>query len=134
MNPVELDVLLLEDDEEICSDVIALLGEESESEVSFNVSSFSTVEEAFRSLKRSRYDIVILDVRLSEGESAERDLFEEIRRLRFVPVVFYTALPTTVRDLASPLVHVVEKTDGLGKLLTTVQGIVSGGLVNLHQL
>ncbi len=93
----------------------------------------TTFEIALEELERGRYDLVILDVRLGEGppvgdEAGVRTL-QAIRARRFVPIVFYTAIPEAVRPLASPpLVDVVEKTAGAEALSAAVGRVFDSGL------
>lgn len=83
-------------------------------------------------LERSRFDLVILDVRLGEGggdvEAGVRAL-AAIRERRFVPVVFYTAIPGAVAELvALPLIDVVEKSAGPSSLVAAVRRAFASGL------
>lgn len=70
-------------------------------------------------LRTSTVDVVILDVRDDQTEGGAPDddrgvrVFEDLKRLRFVPVVFFTAIESRVQELdAPPLVQVVSKADG----------------------
>ena len=79
------------------------------------------IEESFddaeRLLQDKHFDLVILDVRDSSGQSVATDpltrgrsLYERVAKVRWVPVIFYTAVPGQVEDLAAPpLIQVVAK-------------------------
>lgn len=97
------------------------------------VSVETNFEIALGELERGRYDLVILDVRLGEGSAAGDEAgvrtLEAIRARRFVPIVFYTAIPEAVRPLASPpLVDVVEKAAGAEALSAAVDRVFESGL------
>jgi CheY-like chemotaxis protein len=84
-------------------------------------------------LEKGRYDLVILDVRLGDGQGADDEAgiraLASIRERRFVPVVFYTAIPHAVTELAAPpLVDVVEKTAGSAALVEAVRAAFHSGL------
>jgi CheY-like chemotaxis protein len=91
------------------------------------VVSAEAFEQAMGLLERERFDLVVLDVRLGpeqdevkiEDEAGVVSL-EQIRSRRFVPIVFWTALPGAVRHLASDLVLVMEKTELLPALSSAV--------------
>lgn len=86
-------------------------------------------EDALDHLEKTRFDFLILDLRNdavaggTDDASAGLSVFQEIKRRRFVPIVFYTALPAHVRHLETPFVRVVEKTEGLLKLRTELDAI-----------
>jgi DNA-binding NarL/FixJ family response regulator len=90
-------------------------------------------------LRCERFDVVILDVRRGEPNSplgdsrpeAGRRCFDEVRKVRFVPVVFHTGLPESVRDLESSVVSIVQKGGPPTALLDAVQGVLQGGLPKL---
>lgn len=88
---------------------------------------------ALEELEVHRVDLLMLDVRLGPHEETREEeagitTLEAVRKRCFVPVVFYTALPHRVRELGTPVVRVVDKTDGLSRLLETVREIFATGL------
>ena len=74
-------------------------------------------DDAERRLAEEHFDLVILDVRDSSGLSTATDsptrgrsLYERVSEIRWVPVVFCTAVPAQVEHLAAPpLIQVVAK-------------------------
>lgn len=95
-------------------------------------------DDSLTQLERSRFDLLILDVRVGAGggddEEAGLRALEQIRERRFLPVVFYTNIPGAVEHLAtSPLIHVVEKTRGLDSLLKAVRGAFATGLPEVNR-
>jgi DNA-binding NarL/FixJ family response regulator len=83
-------------------------------------------------LEKLRFDLVILDVRLgatgTEPEAGVQTL-AAIRARRFVPVIFYTNLPGTVRAQEEPpMVQVVEKSAGNDALIAPVRTVFQSGL------
>jgi len=71
--------------------------------------------EAIKRLKEERFDLVILD--LKDDAAAEQEVlagetvFSELKKCRFLPVIFYTGYPQRVSDLNSPYVKVVTRTE-----------------------
>ncbi|MET8376747.1 hypothetical protein [Streptomyces microflavus] len=74
-------------------------------------------DDAEKRLADEHFDLVVLDVRDSSGQSATTDdltrgrsLYERVADVRWVPVIFYTAVPGQVEHLAAPpLIQVVAK-------------------------
>ncbi len=91
---------------------------------------------AFAMLERYRFDIVILDLRdddvaLEDDEDEKLpglDIFDKIRARRFLPVVFYTALPQKVSDKVSPFVRVVEKSAGISGIRKELKFVLKTNL------
>lgn len=76
---------------------------------------------------------MILDLRLGphdetrEEEAGARTL-QAIQQRRFVPIIFYTALPHLVRELETPLIRVIEKGPSPGPLLEAIRQIFASRL------
>ncbi|HWX42608.1 MAG TPA: hypothetical protein VN345_15765 [Blastocatellia bacterium] len=83
---------------------------------------YTNFSEGLRRLASARYDLLILDLRQDDKELLLDEalpglvLFEEIKSLRFVPVIFYSALSRHVLPEERAFVRVVEKTEGLTRL------------------
>jgi len=83
---------------------------------------------ALDELESNYYDLLVLDVRLGphdeqRDEEAGIQTLNLIKQRRFLPVIFYTALPYKVRHLETSLIRVVEKTEGVPKILEEIKGI-----------
>ena len=134
-------LLVADDDPDICRQVkeflddAALTDDGDERLVVETVTDFDSVTNA---VEHHRVDLLILDVRMQvqdqshEKEAGERVL-EEVQRRRFVPVVFYTGLGHLVDYLATPLVRIVEKTQGVSDLADVVQEIFKTGLPQVNR-
>jgi CheY-like chemotaxis protein len=128
-------LLLVDDDPEICTPVREFLeGEElTRHGERLAVDTQTDFGCALHQIEARRYDLLILDVRLGPHDEIQRDeagvqVLRDIQRRCFLPVVFYTALAHRVRTLESPLIRVVEKTEGLPRLLEAVVGVLATGL------
>jgi len=80
-------------------------------------------------LESGYFDFVVLDVRLGPHEEEREEeegikVLESIKALCFIPIIFYTGLPQKVRSLETPLIKVIENTEGLPKVLSTVKEIL----------
>ncbi|TYT26183.1 response regulator [Luteimonas viscosa] len=75
----------------------------------------SSFSEAVDLLKKERFDLVILDLKddaASNQESlAGERVFEELKKCRFMPVIFHTGYPHKVKELTSPFVKVVTRSE-----------------------
>ncbi len=85
-------------------------------------------DKAIGRLDSEEFDLLVLDVRLGprEDEKEEeegRKTLLVIKERQFLPIIFYTALPAKVKDLETPLIRVVEKTEGVTKILECIQEI-----------
>jgi CheY-like chemotaxis protein len=93
--------------------------------------------EAMKILEDQRFDMVVLDVikgKLGGGNEGQGiATLDEIKKRRFVPVVFYTALPRSVEDLASPFVRVVEKTQRLDALVSALRDLLATELPTISR-
>lgn len=135
MHEIEWFVLYVDDEAERTEEVRSYLdGEQMGDHGILRVEVQTSFEEGLRALEHRQYDIVILDVRQHDKEGARpeeeagRIALEEIRARRFLPVVFYTGLPNLVEDLRSPLIRVLEKTEGVERLEAEVRDILDNGL------
>lgn len=83
------------------------------------------------------FDILVLDIRNESidtpSDEAGIEVFDEIRRCRFIPIIFYTALPHASAHIDNPpFVQTVPKRadeiDGLGR---AVEKVINSGLPRL---
>ena len=134
--------LLVADDEgDICNQVKEYLDGEVlqvDGNEHLAVETLTDFDGVIDALEYRRVDVLILDVRMQlprqEGElEAGERILEEVRRKRFVPVIFYTGLPHLVEHLQSPLVCVMEKTEGLEKLHENVNKVIETGLTRVNR-
>lgn len=111
----------------------------------------SSFEKSLPLLREGNVDILVLDVRdqgmhskgISGDENADFgiDIFQEIRSRKFLPIIFYTALPHLVTSLSNPpFVQIVSKgersdIDDLGdsedRLRVAVEQVFDSGLPRL---
>lgn len=122
-------ILVVDDDEEACQQIKEYLQAETvnngnEAPVVITTTDF---DEAIVILAARKIDLVVIDIKQEKGkktdESAGIKIFNSIKSTRFVPIIFYTGLPKLVKDLVSPFIRVVEKTEGLEKLLYEVRQV-----------
>ena len=71
--------------------------------------------DAIELLKKERFDLVILDLKDDDAPEEEilagEKVFEEIKKCRFVPVIFHTGFAYKVSGLSSPYVRVVTRAE-----------------------
>ncbi len=97
-------------------------------------------QDAISRLEVQRYDILILDLKDSSQEESEEDenpagvkVFDALKRTRFTPVVFYTALAHKVRSEQTSFVRVVEKTQGISRVREEVKAVIATKLPTLFR-
>ena len=106
-------VLAVDDEEDIRRQISEHYAGWEHGEHRLEVETLADFSDAMDALERQRYDLVILDVfqgqAVEGGDAKGREVLNEIKARRFIPVIFYTALPASVEDLQNPLVKVAEK-------------------------
>ena len=126
--------LVVDDDDEIREQLARILESDETTGATLRVvESLSSFAHTLEALADRTTDLVILD--LMEGADTEAGIriLERIRGVRFVPVIFYTALPEKVAEHASDLVKVVSKSDGPEALLEAIACLLKTGLVQVSQ-
>ena len=134
-------ILFVDDEEDICGHVKEYLeasGSEETTGGNLIVETVTKFDSALDELQARLFDLVILDVRGTDmtGDSQQEAgtrVLDDIRGKRFVPVVFYTGLPHLVSHEKTPLVRVVEKTQGLSVLFDTVKDLFETGLPQVNR-
>ena len=137
-------VLIVEDDKAIGDTLVDALQAEGwmGADDEFKAQLVTSFEQALDELERSRFDLLVLDLKEGTGtkiggaeEEAKPGLrvLDRLRATRFVPVVFYTALPDQVLDLQSAFVRVVEKTEGYQKVRTEIERLIKTKLPGLSR-
>lgn len=115
-------ILVVDDQTGIATDIAELLNSGVGSDANARVSAVpeESFDKALSYLSKGDYDILVLDVLYGVPDQAPNikpddtidgsDLFETIRSKRFIPTVFYTALPERVNLKSKPpFVQVVSK-------------------------
>lgn len=113
-------VLIIEDNEELGADARREIEEafKDSDAIQPQVLVVTDFDEGFQKVRDGESDVVVLDVRRDgtaskpEDETAGHTKYLEIKKARFVPIIFWTALPEQVsREEMPPLVTVVTKED-----------------------
>lgn len=132
--------LVVEDKETFISQLQEILPSCVEAPDTVKVEICPTFQEATTRLKAEKYDVLILDLK-DDSESAIDDvenpaglkIFDELKKTRFTPVVFYTALPEKVRGDETSFVRVVEKTEGVTRVRDEVKSVLGTQLPRLSR-
>jgi CheY-like chemotaxis protein len=131
---------VIDDQPELCRQVKDFLEGETLGSPALPVSVATAAEfsAALRVIEEGRFDAVILDVRQGSHEGARTseagvEIFDAVKQRRFLPVVFYTALPSAVDRLASSVVRVVEKTEGVTRLHEVLGELFLTGLPSVNR-
>lgn len=123
--------LIVEDKEDIARQIIEAVPSfvnDPDTAVAERRASF---KDALKLLSKEKFDVLILDLKDDqdvgldpEDISAGMAVFEQLKKTRFAAVVFYTAHPHKVRPLQTEFVRVVEKTDGVERLIAEVRFVL----------
>jgi len=132
-------VLCVDDNPLICEDIESSLDGESVSDSGdrLRVQTLADFNQALQELEARHYDLVILDVLWEQsGASSQEEgikILNAIKQRRFVPVIFYTKVSNSVRNLETPLIRVVKKLEGTRRLLEVVKEVFLTGLPAVHR-
>jgi CheY-like chemotaxis protein len=124
--------LVVEDNEIIANQLLEAISSFVDSPDTAEADLCRTFKDATERLKQDRYDLIILDLKddgnafhATDDDPAGLKVFEELKKTRFVPVVFYTAHAEWVRDMQTSFVRVVEKTEGTEKVKDEVRRVLA---------
>lgn len=149
-------ILIVDDNEELAKDLQSLLSASpvSDADAIPEVAISTKFDDALALLERENFDLLILDVRdesrtamgFDDGDDntattpadAGLTVFQRVREKRFVPVIFYTALPDLVEEDARPgppFVAVVSKLadDPNGELQSYIGTVFKSTLPAIHR-
>jgi CheY-like chemotaxis protein len=135
MNGRTWHVLVIDDNPKMTADAERELHDAFDNDPALEIA--IAVENSFeiglKRVKDGACDIVVLDLRRDRAEGVVEDVdrgrrvYHDIREVRFIPVIFWTALPQNVQDLkAPPLVDVFSK-DELDKVPDAIRAAISSG-------
>ena len=140
-------ILVVDDEPTIAQQIAELLGSREVHGADEPVTAVpeSSFERVLVALEAGKYDLLVLDVRdqgISEAmlSGGERDsgvrVFDEIRARRFIPIIFYTALPHEVELRENPpFVQVVSKLGAQpeAELRQAVATAIDSGFPRIHR-
>jgi DNA-binding response OmpR family regulator len=99
-----------------------------------------TFKKAAGRLRTERFDLLILDLKDDSDTSLDADsnpaglpVFEELKKTRFMPIIFYTALAHKVRSEETSFIRVVEKTEDVTKVRDEVRRVLGTNLPTLSR-
>lgn len=121
-------ILIADDDADICSDVQGALKrvQFGDPPLQVKVSTELKVANTTNRLKKERYDLVIQDIFTGPPERGVDhgfQAFDEIKQLRFVPIIFYTARPEHAQTLDLIYVKIVDKAEGTDALKLAIEEV-----------
>jgi len=86
-------------------------------------------------LKTVEYDLIILDLCVGKAtEVSDKigiEIFGQIKRRAFIPIVFFTGLPDYVKGLESDIVRIAGKGDGYDALFSQISRIFDTKFIEL---
>ena len=135
-------VLVIDDEPDICAQVADHLSDfrPPPGDEPTIVETTSDFDEGLHRLDGRRVDVVIIDVRRGSGPEANGSeaglqMLQSVMQRRFLPVIFYTALPNQIpEEIRSPLVQVVTKNPtSLLTLEESLRSVFATGLPQVHR-
>ena len=132
-------VLIIDDNMRMAQDALRELNDAFEGDSNLKVESAieNDFDRGYELVANGACDVVVLDVRRDRTERKSEDrtqgkrVYSEIREVRFLPVIFWTALPDEVADdEMEPLVRVFSK-DDLDKVPEAVRTAILSGVAEV---
>lgn len=124
--------LIVEDKEEKIRQLKEIAPDCAEAPDVVEVDVCETFRNAAKRLRSERFDVLILDLKDDQDPEFDEEenpaglrIFEELKKIRFVPVVFYTALAHKVRSEETSFVRVVEKTQDVTKVRDEIRRVLA---------
>lgn len=137
---IKWNVLLVEDENETCRQIKEHYDTWSYEGNRLLITDVTDFTIALEELNKQRYDLLILDVfmgankTIESGEKAGIEVLNKVKQRRFIPVVFYTALPAAVKTLENPLIKVAEKTGMAFETLdSSIIELLNTGLLKINR-
>lgn len=107
---------------------------EDDGNINVEIEISNNFDDGLNHLKSTDFDIAVLDVRRDRSENTELDdsagisLYNEVKAVKFCPIIFYTALSFNIKDQnIPPLVTVIDKTE-TERLPDAIRTIVNSGV------
>lgn len=125
-----INLLLVEDDTTISSSIEYYLISEG-----FKVDTCDNTKESIELVKNNKYNLVLLDVTLSDGNGF--DLFKEIKNIDDIPVIFLTALDeeiNIVRGLEMGADDYITKPFRARELLSRIKAVLRRCKENIEEI
>jgi len=130
---MDFNVLMIDDDLTICKQVQELLNDEVIKEHKLKLECTDNFDNGLSILKEKTFDLIILDLYKGKPEEGNKDrsgevVLEEVKKICFIPVVFFSGLIKPIEHLQSDIVRVVRKGDGTAELRKTIESILESPL------
>jgi CheY-like chemotaxis protein len=123
--------LLFVDDDKAARDLVKeILERQTISGAGLQVETSSNLDDALGKLEKYIFDIIILDVKFEpNGATSDEEvgikILEAVKKKYFIPIIFYTGLPSLVCDIETPLIKVITKESDPEPLISAVKEIFS---------
>lgn len=139
MTPREWRVLIIDDNPNMTSDAERELHDafEGDENILLSVKTENDFTQGFTLVKSGACDLVVLDVRkdktadTAEQRDTGRGVYTDIQEVRFLPIIFWTALPDEVSDKRMPpLVEVLSK-DELDRIPEAIRSAINSGVAGV---
>jgi CheY-like chemotaxis protein len=131
-------VLVVEDKADIAKQLAEIIPTCVEEPDTAEAEICNTFGEAMKRLRWENFDVIVLDLKDDSEHSSDADddpagvkVFDELRKTRFVPVVFYTALPKSVPVEETSFIRIVEKTQSVTRVKEEIKAVLATKLPGL---
>ena len=132
-------ILVIDDDEEISGQLFEYLNNHKldEDKGLLEIECISDFNAAQEELRKKKFDLIILDVRCDQtvhiSEDAGISVYKKIKKVCFIPIIFYTGLPGSVEGLKNSAIKVLSKDEGVEEVLKVVEDIIKDGIPSVHK-
>jgi hypothetical protein len=132
---MNLRTLFIDDEEKIRTNLVKIFDGETIGGHTIVAESADTFEIGMDKISKRDYDIIVLDLCKGEPNEASKkpgyDILKQIQSLAFIPVIFYSGLTKNLVGLSSEVIGVVNKGDGVEKLKSEIERIITSKIALL---
>ncbi|MFE5430603.1 response regulator [Peribacillus simplex] len=132
-------ILVIDDDVEILQQISEYLNghDLGDEKGILEIECISDFDQAQEELRKKKFDLIILDVRCDQTAGTQQDsgivVYNKIKEICFIPILFYTGLPGSVESLTNSAIKVISKDEGVEEVLNVVEKMINDGIPSVHK-
>lgn len=124
----QLRILFVDDDPGIRDELVKLINEEVIEDYTLKCESAEGFEDGIAKIRENNYEIIVLDLckgePVSGGDQTGLEVLRDIQKIAFIPVIFYSGLAGSIKELESDIVRIVGKADGFDALKSEIERLI----------
>ena len=129
-------ILFVDDEKEIVDGLNDYFKNKKINNFTINSETETNFDNAINLITEKKFDIIILDLCKgnSDLENADKiglEILKKIQDITFIPIIFYTAIPSKIVHLKSLVVSVIDKLDNIENLNLEIENLIKSNLFQL---